>query len=467
MKPNASCALICRGAELEPTRLRSFGSSWKTCCVTASTPSSQRAWTFFRSVPLIPSQKGRQQLSTSVIWEPCLSVQEGPSGPETLASLPMPSSRRPRKVSPRLTTARIQRQSLWDGLGGSRGAKRGLRSLPLNKDGRLPEKRPKLGGLQNLRVPEMRNIHKAINTEISQSADTRKRHFRRAEKYLDGRKLVSFFTSFNYAVEIKDEDCDMLQSVLQQLNLSKGLAIMISSPGGDGMAAERIVNTCRAYSGTGDYWALVPAKAKSAATIVCMGASRIYMAPSSELGPVDPQILKVEDGRRKAFSAHNLVQGYNRLFNEAKKTKGPIEPFLQQLSHYDDREITTYRSLIDLAENISVKVLKTGMLKRVAEKNIKKKIEMFLNPAAGTHQYIVCRTPEPYDADAYASVHALDQRILEKGREPSPRCEPAFHVLQFRAHPSELAGDACDGGWCYGSALGVGGYCAFGRLINA
>jgi ClpP class serine protease len=62
-----------------------------------------------------------------------------------------------------------------------------------------------------------------------------------------------------------------------------GLALMIDSPGGDGLAAELIVNTCRAYSGTGDYWAIVPGSAKSAASIICMGAAKILMADTSQL----------------------------------------------------------------------------------------------------------------------------------------------------------------------------------------
>ena len=73
---------------------------------------------------------------------------------------------------------------------------------------------------------------------------------------------------------------------------------------------------------------LVPGKAKSAATIISMGASKIIMSQSSELGPVDPQIIRKEDDINNAFSAHNLVAGYDRLFAEVAKTSGPIEPFL-------------------------------------------------------------------------------------------------------------------------------------------
>jgi hypothetical protein len=174
----------------------------------------------------------------------------------------------------------------------------------------------------------MKNPHKEISSEISQYPSTRTKLFKQIEDDLDDAVLVSLFTSFSYNVVLDDDDCDMLQSVLQQNNLGKKrLVLMLSTPGGDGLAAERIVNVCKAYSGTGDYWVIVPGKAKSAGTIVAMGASKIFMAPSSELGPVDPQIFKSENGQKKVFSAHALVEGYDRLFDAATKATGPIGPF--------------------------------------------------------------------------------------------------------------------------------------------
>lgn len=56
---------------------------------------------------------------------------------------------------------------------------------------------------------------------------------------------------------------------------------------------------CRSYSGTDEFVAIVAGKAKSAATMICMGSSKIMMAAPSELGPVDPQIIREEDGQRK------------------------------------------------------------------------------------------------------------------------------------------------------------------------
>jgi ClpP class serine protease len=129
-----------------------------------------------------------------------------------------------------------------------------------------------------------RSIFDEVDAERFQTSETRRDYYRKLTKSFAGRAVVSLFTSFSYDVQIEHEDCDSLQNVLQQTDLSKGLVLMVNSPGGDILAAERIVNICRSYSGTGDYWVLVPGRAKSAATIICLGAHKIIMSPSSELG---------------------------------------------------------------------------------------------------------------------------------------------------------------------------------------
>lgn len=232
----------------------------------------------------------------------------------------------------------------------------------------------------------MKHVYVEIGAEMQQQPETRRKIFSKIERCpeLEGRTLVTIFTSFIHPVQLEDADCDTLEATLQGVDLQKGLALMISSPGGNGLAAERIVNVCRAYSGTKDYWAIVPGKAKSAATIVCMGASKILMSCSSELGPVDPQIFTIEDGKAKAFSAHNIVHTYQNLFKDAVASQGHLEPFLQQLSKYDSREIATYEGLIQLANDIAQKVLSSGMMSAEDAANIKKNIEIFLNPDAGT-----------------------------------------------------------------------------------
>lgn len=220
----------------------------------------------------------------------------------------------------------------------------------------------------------------AIQNERQQAHATRQRLFEQLERVFR-RPVVSFFTSFRYPVMLEDNDADMLEATLRTMDLTNGLVLMISSPGGDGLAAERIVNILRTHSGAGEYWALVPGKAKSAATMVCFGASRIYMGPSSELGPVDPQLITSQGGVRKQFSIHNIVNSYEELFMKAVNEKGGnLEPYLQQLDRYDNKEIQEFKAAIDLANDISIRTLKSGMMKRFSEDTIRQKIEGFLSP---------------------------------------------------------------------------------------
>ena len=220
-----------------------------------------------------------------------------------------------------------------------------------------------------------------VMAERGQGHSTRKNIFPNLENYL-GRPIVTYFTSNIYPVGVTDADVDMIEGFLQAMDLSKGLALMISSLGGDGIAAERLIKVCRSYSKTGEFWAIVPGKAKSAATMVCLGASKIFMGPASELGPIDPQVLIYDNREHPNYiSAFHVVRSYYELFEKARKEiKGRLEPYLQQLSNYNASVVSHYQSLIDLSEDISVKALSSGMMNKLSKENIRKKIKIFLIP---------------------------------------------------------------------------------------
>jgi hypothetical protein len=219
-------------------------------------------------------------------------------------------------------------------------------------------------------------VMRQVLEEKAQGQETRKKVFLKLEKELK-RPVLSFFTSFTYPVMIEDSDADMLEGILQKMDLDNGLVLIVNSPGGSGLAAERIIRACRSYSKTGEYWAIVPGKAKSAATMICFGASKIIMGPTSELGPIDPQI-RLETG--EGCSVCNIIRSYQELFSGAEKTSGHLEPYLQQLNKYDQRIIEEYKMAQSLSEDIAVKSLKTGMMVELPEDEIRDKIKGFLTP---------------------------------------------------------------------------------------
>ena len=65
------------------------------------------------------------------------------------------------------------------------------------------------------------------------------------------------------------------------------LHLILDTPGGDGETAVRLVRAAQARCK--ELTVIVPNQAKSAGTILALGAHHILMGPTSDLGPVDPQ----------------------------------------------------------------------------------------------------------------------------------------------------------------------------------
>lgn len=274
--------------------------------------------------------------------------------------------------------------------------KHGQRHSTRNNGRKLLGKLPKpVGGLEPSR--DGRNSGIDIKTssfkdspvmkvmkEAQQSYDLRKHLIRELENDF-GAKIVSFFTSFpSQEAQIQDSDAEMLESVLASEHRGGKLLMIINSPGGQALAAERIVNVCRAYSND-DFEVLVPHMAKSAATMICFGAAVIHMSKTAELGPVDPQVpywLGEHDPEvpPQWISAEEYIRSYDRLVNSASGGKAKrIEPFLQQLARYDARYVERLRSIQRLSADISVRLLRSLMMKGDTEKRITKAIEPFLS----------------------------------------------------------------------------------------
>ncbi|WP_413631329.1 SDH family Clp fold serine proteinase [Microbacterium sp. SSM24] len=80
----------------------------------------------------------------------------------------------------------------------------------------------------------------------------------------------------------------LVEELLTGADSSKPLHLLLSTPGGDGEVAVRLVRAMKARCT--ELTIIVPDMAKSAGTIMCLGADRIIMAAGSDLGPIDPQM---------------------------------------------------------------------------------------------------------------------------------------------------------------------------------
>lgn len=219
-----------------------------------------------------------------------------------------------------------------------------------------------------------------VSEEIRQGWELRKDIIGKIERKLRG-KIIVYFTSFyDEDAMISDMDAEMIEGMLATEHISGKIILILNSAGGSGLAAERIVNVCRSYS-AGRFEVIVPHMAKSAATMICFGASRIHMSATAELGPVDPQVKYKNDskGKEEWISAQEYIRSYDELMEKAISGEAKrIETLVQQLARYDARYIEQLKSVQDLSESISVKLLKSGMMSRFTKDTIREKIKPFL-----------------------------------------------------------------------------------------
>jgi len=219
-----------------------------------------------------------------------------------------------------------------------------------------------------------------VAQETSQAWERRKELITKIENKLKGKVVVYFSSFLDESAMMSDKDAEMIESLLAVEHSGGKVILILNSAGGSGLAAERIVNVCRSYSG-GQFEVIVTHMAKSAATLICFGASQLYMSPTAELGPVDPQVKYKNDatGEYDWISAQEYIRSYEQLMQKAISGEAKrIETLVQQLARYDARYIEQLKSAQALSESISIKLLKSGMMSQLSVEKIKERISPFL-----------------------------------------------------------------------------------------
>ena len=120
----------------------------------------------------------------------------------------------------------------------------------------------------------------------------RRRRLIREIEATTGRTLLCYVSLGRF---ITPSDTFDLIRLLDMIESGASITLLLDSPGGMIDPAEKMVHllreACRSPSGSdGGFEVVVPYQAKSAATLMALGADRIVMSDSSELGPIDPQI---------------------------------------------------------------------------------------------------------------------------------------------------------------------------------
>lgn len=108
-------------------------------------------------------------------------------------------------------------------------------------------------------------------------------------------------------LQITHEEINGFMAVVYGMTCTKGLTLVLHTPGGVTNAAETLV--AYLWSKFQDVEVIIPTYAMSAGTMISLSANRIIMGRQSQLGPIDPQI-PVGPGRY--ISARSITDQFDR-----------------------------------------------------------------------------------------------------------------------------------------------------------
>jgi ATP-dependent protease ClpP protease subunit len=118
-------------------------------------------------------------------------------------------------------------------------------------------------------------------------------HAEQADRYERQQLFSSYQDAFSCRLiavvdQILPYSVTLFEELIYDADSNEDLHLILVTPGGDGETAVRLARSAQARCR--ELTIIVPDMAKSAGTIMALGAHHLLMAPTSDLGPIDPQI---------------------------------------------------------------------------------------------------------------------------------------------------------------------------------
>ena len=143
-------------------------------------------------------------------------------------------------------------------------------------------------------MPNWSQILEEIQVENPLRAlEHKRKHYLQEISNITGRNVITYYSGWlkNPAAPntlINDADTNAFMTMIHGMDRTKGLDLILHTPGGDIAATESIVNYLKRMFNN-DIRAIVPQISMSAGTLVALSCKEIVMGEQSSLGPVDPQ----------------------------------------------------------------------------------------------------------------------------------------------------------------------------------
>ena len=192
------------------------------------------------------------------------------------------------------------------------------------------------------------------------------------QKYLDeisrctGRNVITYYSGWLQKptasdVSINDKDINAFMEAVYKLNKSKGVDLILHTPGGEIAATEKIINYLHSIF-RGNIRAIVPQMAMSAGSLVAVSCKEIMMGKQSCLGPFDPQI--------GGIACQSVLKEFEKAKEDIKNNPHALGLWQVIFSKYNPTFLVTCEQAIELSDDLADEILS----KTISEKSKRKEI---------------------------------------------------------------------------------------------
>jgi len=174
---------------------------------------------------------------------------------------------------------------------------------------------------------------------------------------ITNRNIIAYYSGFLQKpnkgnAEINDDDKNGFMATIHGLDRSKGLDLILHTPGGNLTATESIVDYLRKMFGN-DIRAIIPQIAMSAGTMIACSCQEIIMGKQSNIGPIDPQF--------GGIPAHGVIAEFNEALKQVKDDPETIPIWQVIVSKYHPTFLGECQKAIELSTEIVSDWLNTNM----------------------------------------------------------------------------------------------------------
>ncbi len=178
---------------------------------------------------------------------------------------------------------------------------------------------------------------------------------------MTGRTLICYVDTSDEG--ISRDDTLGFADLLHNVGSNQPLDLLLHTRGGDVDETEKIIKMIRPVVGNAEFRAIIPDMAKSAGTLLILAADLVLMSDTSELGPIDPQIMHVgSNGERRRLSVLTYIKTYEELETALHANGNDVAAHIM-MNKLDPATLQHYRFIRERARNLAENLLKQGMFR--------------------------------------------------------------------------------------------------------